>query len=115
MMNTMKMTKQITKAFLVVCLYSAVACNTRQPQPDDVLPIKAKAIHVPNGWGYEVYVDGRLFIHQETIPAISGNKPFTSEADAFKTASFIVNKIAKKEKPTLEYKDLQYLAVKGID
>lgn len=44
------------------------------------------------GWGYNIYVDGKLFIHQPHIPALSGNKGFVSKTDADKTAQLVISK-----------------------
>lgn len=34
------------------------------------------------GWGYDIYVDGKMSIHQPIIPGIPGNTPFKSKTDA---------------------------------
>lgn len=52
-----------------------------------------------NGYGYDVYVYGKLLIHQPHIPAISGNRGFATEADAQKVAELVVNKIKKNILP----------------
>ena len=37
-------------------------------------------------YGYDVLADGRLMIHQKSIPAMAGNEGFKSKADAEKVA-----------------------------
>ena len=51
------------------------------------------------GWGYDIYLEGKLYIHQPYIPAISGNEPFRSEEDARKTGQLIIAKIRKNILP----------------
>lgn len=46
-----------------------------------------------HGWGYDVYLNDKLYIHQPHIPAIGGNQGFRNEATARKTAKFIEWKI----------------------
>ena len=45
------------------------------------------------GFGYEIHIDGKLFIRQPQIPAIGFNRVFQSAADAQKVADFVVYKI----------------------
>lgn len=45
------------------------------------------------GWGYNIMVDGKIYIHQPTVPAIMGNNGFSSEQKAAKAAEFVIYKI----------------------
>ena len=51
------------------------------------------------GYGYDIIVDGKLYIHQPHIPAVSGNRSFQSEADAKKAGEFVANKIRNNIMP----------------
>ncbi len=51
------------------------------------------------GWGYDILLNGKPFIHQPHIPGISGNKGFDSEGKAQKAADFIKFKIKNKIMP----------------
>ncbi|MCY7410865.1 MAG: DUF4907 domain-containing protein [Chitinophagales bacterium] len=62
---------------------SAVAAN-----------ISVKTIETNAGFGYDIYTDGKLSIHQPNIPAVSGNSGFKNEADAKRTGDFIAYKIS---------------------
>ena len=46
-----------------------------------------------HGFGYNIYVDSNMYVHQPHIPAVSGNKGFDSYANAEKAAGLIVYKI----------------------
>lgn len=46
-----------------------------------------------NGWGYNILLDGKLFIRQPSIPSMPGNKGFADEEKAKKVAEFITYKI----------------------
>ena len=64
--------------------------------------IGAHSLRLSNGfWGYEVLVDGKLYIHQETIPGRPGNKGFATAADAMKVAAFSQKKMEGGESPAL--------------
>lgn len=48
---------------------------------------------------YDVYSDGKLLIHQKSIPALPGNKGFKTKSDAEKIAQLVISKIKKGEMP----------------
>lgn len=61
--------------------------------------IEVKLIQVKGGWGYDIFVDGKQYIHQETIPSIQGNYAFKTETDARKTAGLVIAKLRKNIMP----------------
>ena len=67
-----------------------------------------------NGFGYDIEVDGRVYIHQPYIPAIPGNNGFKSKDDAEKVARLMEYKIKNNIlPPTIEIKELDSLGVKN--
>jgi hypothetical protein len=59
-----------------------------------------KIIPAPNHtFCYDVYVEGRLMIHQTSIPALPGAEGFKAKADAEKVARLVLEKIRKNEIP----------------
>ncbi len=64
------------------------------------------------GWGYKIMKDGQLSINQPTIPAIQGNRCFSSKEKAEKTAEFIINKMNNNVfPPTISVEELDSLGV----
>ena len=64
------------------------------------------------GWGYEVLIKNKPYIRQETIPAISGNRGFSSKEKAEKAAQFVIYKIEKNiMPPTVTVAELDSLGV----
>ncbi len=57
--------------------------------------ITVKTFRLRDGWGYDIYINEKKYIHQEYIPAVSGNKHFKSKNDAEKTAEIVKEKIIK--------------------
>ena len=53
----------------------------------------------PGGYGYDVLMGGKIYIHQPHIPAVAGNNGFPSAESALKTGTFIVTKIRKNIMP----------------
>ncbi len=74
--------------------------------------IETTLFQVDGGWGYDVFVGGKRFIHQPNIPAIEGNIPFNNEADANKVAELVAKKIGMNIiPPTVSYQELDSLGV----
>ena len=64
------------------------------------------------GWGYKIFKDGKQYINQPHIPAISGVKGFESEEDALKTADLARYKIENGiVPPTITIEELDSLQV----
>lgn len=54
---------------------------------------------VLGGFGYDVYLNSKLYVHQPHIPAVSGNKGFSSETNARRTGEFVAYKIRNNIMP----------------
>ncbi len=64
------------------------------------------------GYGYDILNDGKLYIHQPIIPAISGKQGFKTEADAKRVGEYVKNKIDNGiMPPTLTVDELKKLGV----
>lgn len=83
-----------------------------KPDSQQVVSFKIIQIQKPKGFGYDIYIDGKRFLHQPNIPAISGNLSFASRKDAKKVATFVTNKIRKNiMPPSVTLKDLDILGI----
>src|SRR5438093_13144845 len=59
-----------------------------------------KIIDAPNNtFCYDVYVDGRLMIHQSSAPGLPGNEGFKTKADAIRVVQLVIDKMRKGEMP----------------
>jgi hypothetical protein len=71
-----------------------------------------KPIQTQYGWGYEITTNGKLYIHQEFIPAVSGKRGFASKEQALLVGNKVLSKIRLKENPpTLTVQELSDLGV----
>ncbi len=50
-------------------------------------------------WGYDIYNNNKLFVHQPTVPALPGNQGFATKTAAEKVAKKVIEKIGKGESP----------------
>ena len=72
-----------------------------------------KVIDAPkHTYGYDVFADGRLMIHQTSAPALPGSEGFKTKEDATKVALLVIDKIRKGEMPpTITIEEMQKLKV----
>ncbi len=70
-------------------------------------------IDAPNGtFGYDVFSDGRLLLHQTNLPGQPGVEGCRTKADAEKVAAFVIEKIKKGQMPpTVETDELKSLGI----
>lgn len=70
-----------------------------------------KIIVAPNNtFGYEVFADSRLIIHQTRRPALLGNEGFKIKEIAEKVVLLLIDKIKKGEiQPTVSIEEIQNL------
>jgi hypothetical protein len=70
--------------------------------------VSLKTIQNKSGWGYQILVNDSLYINQETIPVIQGNKAFVSKEDAEKIGNLMITKIKQHSNklPTITVQEL---------
>ena len=66
-----------------------------------------------HSYGYDVYVNGMLRVHQPSIPGLPGERGFQRKGDAKKVAGLVVKKVEKgMMPPTIERRELDSLQIK---
>jgi len=78
---------------------------------DERLKVEVLPFAMARGWGYEIKVDGKTFIHQETIPAVPGDRHFVSREDALKTGNAVMKKLLKGTLPSLTPEEVKKLGI----
>lgn len=65
-----------------------------------------------NKFGYFIFIDGRMYIEQKSIPAVPGHNGFTTKEDAEIIAPLVIEKIRQGEMPpAISVKELTALGV----
>ncbi len=54
---------------------------------------------IHNTWGYDIFRDNKLMIHQMSIPGLPGNEGFKTKTEAGKIALLVIEKLQKGEMP----------------
>lgn len=113
------------KIFLLLCLIYIASLTFVQTQGNtnnkNVIinnQIKTDSVSITtfktgNTWGYDIFLKGKLYIHQPNIPAVQGTSGFITEEYAMKTAELVVFKIKHNIiPPTVTVYELDSLGVK---
>ena len=85
---------------------------TQNPVTDDI-EVKIFQNENMNGFGYDIYMNGRVYIHQPNVPAKAGNLGFKNKGLAEKVGELAVYKIRHNIlPPTINLEELDSLGVK---
>ena len=99
---------------------TAIIDSTTQPAEPEKNPYEGSVIEVRTfkndavlkGFGYDIYVDNALKVHQPHIPAVSGSKGFSSEEKAKRAGEFVGNKFRNNiMPPSVSPRELDSLGV----
>src|SRR6476661_3652238 len=67
--------------------------NHDHMQQNDSIKIVVNTFLANKGWGYDIILNEKLYIHQPNIPSISGNNGFKTKEDAIRTGEFVAYEI----------------------
>jgi hypothetical protein len=87
--------KGLSKIFGIVCFAALlvsptfVFCQTQSSGTFEHQIVSA----AENTWGYDIMMDGKLFIHQPFAPGIHGNRGFSTKEKAERAAKLVIEKI----------------------
>ncbi len=98
-----------------------IAFNCRNKKPDSIKninPFKYAALSVETfhikdkGWGFDIYVNGKAFIHHEK-PQLSSLEGYANEQDAVKVSKLVISKIrSNKLPPVISFYELDSLDIR---
>ena len=85
-----------TLVFIALATLFVVGCGeslTNHASQNASKLVNYEIVEAENGYGYKIFVDGKLYISQPSIPGLSGTAGFENEADARKIAKLAISKI----------------------
>lgn len=110
--------KLLTVLVFIITIAVFGACKSNTSDVDaaamakkGMVPVNGYTFKTDNGWGYTITVNGKVFIKQNAIPAVEGNKGFATQDDAARVAQLVIDKIANHESPAIKKTDLQKLGI----
>lgn len=93
-----------------IALLSLTMLSKKKPRrkdPDKIY-LSYKTFTVGEGWGYDIYLDDKKFIHQKIVPSVEGYHSFINADEAARVAQLCIAKMKKGLK-------LPYISVAEID
>ncbi|MEO8415510.1 MAG: DUF4907 domain-containing protein [Ginsengibacter sp.] len=96
---------------LITLMIIGFSIKTNEKNDEEMLLVESVPVQSATGWGYDILVDHKIFIHQEYIPAIVGEKVFLSKEEAMRTAGLAIEKLKKGKLPTITKSDLSALKI----
>jgi hypothetical protein len=106
-MNKLTMIKysNVIKISIFVIIFQ-VYCSCK----DNPTPFRGEVYKLAeNKYAYKIYFKQKLFIKQETIPAVEGINYFTDSIFALKTMDLVLSKLNHKKNPILTEIEIEKL------
>jgi len=100
--------------YIVVVVLTALLLTiyfSHRNRNQDKVFIESKAIKTKDGWGYNILIDGKTYIHQEFIPAIAEKHSFKTKEDALLVGREVIKKISTNQLPSITVDDLKELGI----
>lgn len=101
----------VSIAFFDACKSNTSATDVVDMAKKGMVPVDGYTFKTDNGWGYTITVNNKVFIKQTLIPAIEGNRGFSTQEDAAKVAQLIIDKLANHKSPAVKKEDLEKLGI----
>ena len=103
----------MTRAFLILitALLLLSSCKDNKHNRSSEARFSVRTFKSDAGWGYAVAINGKTYIRQPYIPAISGKKPFKSEQDARTAGKYVCTLLKARQLPALRTADLVKLGI----
>jgi hypothetical protein len=98
---------------IVIALSVAIAVSIAlfQWKSRQTSAYECRVYSVANGWAYDILVNDSLFIHQESIPALEGNKPFFTETQAMEAARTVISKLERGLSPSFSRSEIERICL----
>lgn len=110
-MNMTMMTidrKTVMSGSLVcIALLLSVILSIRAGEENDAeRAVQLQTFFSGDGWGYDILIDGKVFIHQPTVPAIDTVMPFPDEESARRIGMLVMERLADKKDISVSLSDI---------
>ncbi len=109
----MSLTIQLIKKYggflffgIALVVFMIIRYTGHTKKDGDAVHVYAKTYHTDAGWGYDIYTNDSLFIHQEYMPAAPGHKGFENREDAEKISALVISKMKKSHLPVVTLAEL---------
>jgi hypothetical protein len=73
--------------------------------------VELKAIQTPKGWGYDILTDGKIYIHQNIIPAVPGEYGFRTKEDALVVGQKVYERVVAGQMPMVSVEEIRAMGI----
>jgi len=73
--------------------------------------MELRPVQTAKGWGYDILADGRPFIHQPFIPAISGEYAFRTKEDALAVGQKVYDRVMAGQLPMVTEEEIKAMGL----
>lgn len=101
----------VAASLIVLVVIIGFSARLRENDHKNMLKVESATFEVAGGWGYNILVDHKIFIHQKFMPAVQGFEVFRSREDAEKIANLQIHELVNKKVPAVSIKDLDSLHI----
>lgn len=71
--------------------------------------ISYSSFYQQTGWGYDIFINNKLYIHQEIVPVLAVHNGFRKKEYAEKAARIMMQKMIQGIIPALTHSDLEQI------
>jgi len=98
--------------FSVILFFVTRFTGKKEQKRSGEIQLSSKTFQGSAGWGYDIYTNDTLYIHQEFIPAAEGRKGFATKDDAEKIAQLALSKLKYSKLPVITLEEIDSLGIK---
>lgn len=97
---------------IILGIFFYTAYYNQLKKEQNLVFIQVKAVETTTGWGYEISTNGKPYIRQLIIPAVTGQKSFSTKEDALLVGNKVVEKMKMGEQlPMVTIEELKQMGV----
>ncbi|HEY6901701.1 MAG TPA: DUF4907 domain-containing protein [Puia sp.] len=88
----------------------------RKTWKKDHVYVELKAIQTNKGWGYDILTDGKVFIHQDIVPAVAGaGRGFRTKEDALTVGKMVYERVVAGQMPMVSAEEIKAMGISPAD
>jgi hypothetical protein len=91
---------------MIAAFIILVSKKNKSTGSNNMLPVVVQSLKMPDGWGYEILVNNKVYIRQDYIPAIPGYKRFKTETEALSIANRVAEKMKQGRAPAVTVQEI---------
>jgi hypothetical protein len=97
---------------LITCILLYLGWRRHTGWKKDHVLLELRPIQTSKGWGYDILNDGKMFIHQDIIPAVPGGHGFRSKEDALAVGRVVYDRVRAGEMPMVTAAEIEKMGIR---